>query len=158
MRRCGEPSWTRERSSSAPRRSLRRRRGACRGSSANRGSGRPSDCSGRPTPSRPPRSGGATTARPQVTTEFGGPASVPLVLKADSSGSLEALRASLEHFPTERVVMQVVRAVRSVTEGDVEFAQALEATIIGFNVSTPGKVKQQAEQLKVGVHTDPCNL
>ena len=92
---------------------------------------------------------------PKVTTEFGGPASVPLVLKADSSGSLEALRASLEHFPTERVVMQVVRAeLGSVTEGDVEFAQALEATIIGFNVSTPGKVKQQAEQLKVGVHTD----
>ena len=87
---------------------------------------------------------------PKVTTEFHGPNLVPMLLKADSAGSLEALRESLSHYPTHRVQLQVVKAeLGNVSEGDVELAEALGATIVGFNVNAPKKVQQQAENVAV---------
>lgn len=106
---------------------------------------------------------GAAIARrmdlgPQVTTEIGAPNLVPVLLKADSAGSLEAVHESLRHFPTDRVQLQIVKSdLGTVTEGDVTLAESLGATIVGFNVSAPSKVAQQAEKAEVAGESVPSH-
>lgn len=112
--------------------------------------------------------------------EPAGPKLMPVVLKADSAGSLEALREAVGHFPNDRVLLKVVReALGSVTDHDVQFAETLGAngariglhaldacapqshtngapsahTVVGFNVAVPGKVAQLADTANVGVHS-----
>lgn len=78
---------------------------------------------------------------------------VPCLLKADSMGSLEAVRESLSHFPTDRVRLQIVRSdvTSQVTESDVQLAETIGAFIVGFNVGAANKVRQVAEKAEVGL-------
>ncbi|HCC32830.1 MAG TPA: translation initiation factor IF-2, partial [Clostridiales bacterium] len=58
-----------------------------------------------------------------------------LLIKGDTQGSVEALRASLERLDSATVKLAVVHsAVGAISESDVMLAVASEAVVIGFNV------------------------
>ncbi len=61
---------------------------------------------------------------------------LPLVVKADVDGSIEALVDALSDIPSEEVKVDVVhRGVGIISESDVLLAAASGAVVIGFNVS-----------------------
>ena len=61
---------------------------------------------------------------------------LPLVVKADVDGSIEALVDALSHIPSDEVKVDVVhRGVGIISESDVLLAAASGAVVIGFNVS-----------------------
>jgi len=68
---------------------------------------------------------------------------LPLLLKADVQGSVEAIKSSLEQLSTEAISVQIIHsAVGNITESDVTLAAASDAIIIGFNVQTDTKAKE----------------
>ncbi len=77
-----------------------------------------------------------------------------LVLKADTQGSLEALRGVLEKEGDESVRVNVIRAgVGGITETDVALAATSNAVVIGFNVRPESKAADQARQDGVDLKT-----
>ena len=61
---------------------------------------------------------------------------LPLVVKADVDGSIEALVDALSHIPSDEVKVDVVhRGVGIISESDVLLAAASGAVVIGFNVT-----------------------
>ena len=81
-------------------------------------------------------------------------ASLNLVLKADTQGSLEAVTESLRKLEREEVKLSFIhRAVGGITENDVTFAAASNATIIGFNVRPDRGARDLAEQHDVEIRT-----
>jgi translation initiation factor IF-2 len=75
-----------------------------------------------------------------------------LVIKADVSGTLEAIKASVEALSTDEVEVKVVTSgIGQVTESDIMLAQASEAVILGFNVGPDTKAKRVAEKNEVAV-------
>ena len=60
---------------------------------------------------------------------------LPLIVKADVQGSVEAVTQSLEKLSNEEVRVKVIHgAVGAVSESDVMLASASNAIIVGFNV------------------------
>ena len=60
---------------------------------------------------------------------------LPIIVKADVQGSVEAVKQSLEKISNEEVRVRVIHgAVGGVTESDVMLANASNAIIVGFNV------------------------
>jgi len=77
-----------------------------------------------------------------------------IVLKADASGTAEALRDSLEGQSLEEVKVRVVHAgVGSITHSDIVLAQASEAVIVGFHVSALSDAVTAAEREGVEIRT-----
>lgn len=73
--------------------------------------------------------------------------SLPIVLKCDVQGSLEALKASLKKNETSEVVIQFIHeGVGRISESDVMLASASSAIIIGFNVRPDPNAKRIAEE------------
>lgn len=76
------------------------------------------------------------------------PKDMPIILKADTHGSVEAIRASLQKLDTPKVKNKIIHAaVGGITETDVTLAEASGATIIGFNVR-PDKLSSQAAETR----------
>jgi len=76
------------------------------------------------------------------------PKEMPIILKADTHGSVEAIRASLQKLDTPKVKNRIIHsAVGGITETDVTLAEASGATIIGFNVR-PDKLSSQAAETR----------
>ena len=60
---------------------------------------------------------------------------LPIIVKADVQGSVEAVKQSLEKLSNDEVRVRVIHgAVGAVSEGDVMLASASNAIIVGFNV------------------------
>jgi len=60
---------------------------------------------------------------------------LPLIIKADTQGSLEAVCDSLEKLNTDQVRNKTIhRAVGGISESDITLAEASGAAVIGFNV------------------------
>ena len=79
------------------------------------------------------------------------------IIRADSKGSVEALRESLEKLNTEKVVINVIQgSAGAVTEGDVSLAEVSDAIIIAFNVrpTTPARIIAE----KIGVEIRNYNV
>jgi translation initiation factor IF-2 len=77
-----------------------------------------------------------------------------VVLKADVTGSLEAVTESLRKLEREDVKIQFVhRAVGGITENDVQLAATTDATIIGFNVRPDRKGRTLADTEGVEIRT-----
>ncbi len=75
-----------------------------------------------------------------------------IVLKADTQGSVEAIRGSLEQLELGNVRVRVIHAgIGSITENDVMLALASQAIIIGFNARIEPGAKKLAEQEGVEV-------
>ena len=72
---------------------------------------------------------------------------VPIILKGDVQGSVEAIATALEKLGTEEVGARVVHyGVGGVTESDVTLAEASKAVIIGFNVRAHKEARDMAER------------
>ena len=77
---------------------------------------------------------------------------LPLIIKTDVQGSLEALSQSLQKLSTSEVRVQVVHAaVGGITESDVNLAVASKAVIIGFNVRADAQARKLAESNAVDI-------
>ena len=80
--------------------------------------------------------------------------SLPLIIKGDVDGSVEALAESLEKIRTDEVGIKVLhKNVGMVTESDVLLAQASRAVIIGFHVQVSSNARLQANQAGVDIRT-----
>ncbi|WP_121627554.1 translation initiation factor IF-2 [Poseidonibacter antarcticus] len=80
---------------------------------------------------------------------------LPVIIKTDVGGSLEAIKGSLEKIANEEVKVKVLHAaVGGITESDLVLANASEGCIIlGFNVRPTGSVKQKAKADGVTINT-----
>ncbi len=77
-----------------------------------------------------------------------------LLLKADVSGSLEALQDEIAKVPQQQVAINVIRAAAGgVNESDVMLAAASDAIIIGFNVRPLADARRAAESEGVEIRT-----
>jgi translation initiation factor IF-2 len=77
-----------------------------------------------------------------------------IVLKADVSGSLEALQDEIAKLPQERILVDVIHsAPGGITESDVMLAAASDAIIIGFNVRPLADARKAAEREGVEIRT-----
>ena len=86
---------------------------------------------------------------------------LPIILKADVSGSAEVVSETLQKLSTEKVKIRVLHSgVGAITESDVLLASASNAIIIGFNVRPERNAASVAEQEKVDIrlHTIIYNL
>ncbi len=79
---------------------------------------------------------------------------LPLVIKGDVGGSVEALEEALRNITHPEVKVEVVFAgVGGINESDVMLASASKAVVIGFNVRPSTAAKALAEQEQVDVRT-----
>ncbi|MBE0617148.1 MAG: translation initiation factor IF-2, partial [Proteobacteria bacterium] len=77
---------------------------------------------------------------------------LPVIIKADVQGSVEALTQALEKIATDEVKIRVIHgAVGGITENDVNLASASQAIIVGFNVRPEAKAAAIADQGGVDV-------
>jgi len=75
---------------------------------------------------------------------------LPLVIKADVQGSVEAIVQALARLSTDEIRVRVLHSgVGAITESDVTLASASGAPIIGFNVRPNAKAREVAERNKV---------
>lgn len=80
---------------------------------------------------------------------------LPVIIKADAGGSLEAIKSSLESIKNDEVKVKVLSAaVGGITEADLALANAGDNTIIlGFNVRPTGSVKNKAKADGIEIKT-----
>ncbi|PIX53317.1 MAG: translation initiation factor IF-2 [Zetaproteobacteria bacterium CG_4_9_14_3_um_filter_54_145] len=72
---------------------------------------------------------------------------VPVVIKGDVTGSVEAMADSLARAGTDEVKVKVIhKGIGGINESDVMLASASNAIVIGFNVRPEAKAKRLAEQ------------
>ncbi len=77
-----------------------------------------------------------------------------ILLKADVSGSLEALQDEIAKLPQDEIVVNVIRsAAGGINESDVMLAAASDAVIIGFNVRPLADARRAADREGVEVRT-----
>jgi translation initiation factor IF-2 len=75
---------------------------------------------------------------------------LPLVVKADVQGSVEAIVHALNRLSTDEIKVRILHSgVGAITESDVTLASASGAPIIGFNVRPNAKAREVAERNKV---------
>jgi len=81
--------------------------------------------------------------------------SLPVIIKADVQGSLEAIKGSLEKLRNEEVKVNIIHeGVGGVTESDLTLADASEhSVVLGFNVRPTGAVKKKAKELGIEIRT-----
>ncbi|MDE0377922.1 MAG: translation initiation factor IF-2, partial [Rhodospirillales bacterium] len=76
-----------------------------------------------------------------------GKSELPLVIKADVQGSVEALVGALGRLGTDEVAVRVLHSgVGGITESDVTLAAASDAAIIGFNVRANAQARELASR------------
>ena len=72
---------------------------------------------------------------------------VPIVIKADVQGSVEAIVGALDNMSTEEVKVQVLHSgVGGINESDISLAAASGGLIIGFNVRAIPQARDQAKR------------
>jgi translation initiation factor IF-2 len=75
---------------------------------------------------------------------------LPLVIKADVHGSIEAIVHALNRLSTDEIKVRILHSgVGAITESDVTLASASGAPIIGFNVRPNAKAREVADRNKV---------
>jgi len=78
---------------------------------------------------------------------------MPVVIKSDVHGSLEAIVNSLEKMGTDEVKVQILHAgVGGINESDVTLARAANAMIIGFNVRANPQAREMARRDNINIH------
>ncbi|MBE3606201.1 translation initiation factor IF-2 [Campylobacter sp. RM13119] len=80
---------------------------------------------------------------------------LPVIIKADVQGSLEALKASLEKLANDEVKVNVIHSgVGGITQSDVSLASAsANCVILGFNIRPTGEIKEKAKESGVEIKT-----
>ncbi len=84
--------------------------------------------------------------------EAGKVQTINVIIKADSTGSAEAVKGSLEKLNNDQVKINIIRATSgAITESDVLLASASKAIIYGFNVRPDSKTRSKAIEEKVEI-------
>jgi translation initiation factor IF-2 len=81
---------------------------------------------------------------------------LPILLKADVQGSIEALKQTMGELPSDKVRVTVLRAsIGAVSKADVLLAAASNAIIVGFNVRPDKSATEVAreEQVELRMYT-----
>ncbi len=81
---------------------------------------------------------------------------IPIIVKADVTGSAEAVKASLEKINIEGVKVNVIRSTAgAISESDIMLASASNAIVYGFNVRPDANVRKKAaeENVEIRLHT-----
>ena len=80
---------------------------------------------------------------------------LPVIIKADVQGSLEAIKGSLEKIRNNETKVNIVSAgIGGITESDVAMASASSnCVILGFHVRPTGVVKEKAKSMGVEIKT-----
>jgi translation initiation factor IF-2 len=82
----------------------------------------------------------------------GGLSELPVILKADVHGTLEAIIGAFEKFSTEEVAVEVLHsAVGGINESDVTLANTTNALIVGFNVRANPQARDLARRDNVEI-------
>ncbi len=77
---------------------------------------------------------------------------LPLVIKGDVQGSVEAITQAVEKLGNDEVSAQVIHGgVGGITESDITLAMASEAAIIGFNVRANKQAREGAERADLDI-------
>ena len=80
---------------------------------------------------------------------------LPIIVKADVQGSLQAIKQALAELKNDEVEVHIIHSgIGSITESDVVLADASEhCYIVGFNVKATGAVKNKAKELGIEIKT-----
>lgn len=77
---------------------------------------------------------------------------LPIVLKGDVQGSVEAIHDALMQIKSEKVSVEIIfKGVGSITESDVMLASASNAVVIGFNTKTENVAANAAKREEVQI-------
>ena len=77
---------------------------------------------------------------------------LPLVVKGDVQGSVEAIAGALQKLGTDEVQVRILHTgIGGITESDVILAEASKAPIIGFNVRANAQARQRAHATGVDI-------
>lgn len=84
-----------------------------------------------------------------------GSLSIPIVIKADVHGTLEALAKELAKIQVEKVYLNIIdQGVGAISENDVKLIQSFpNAMIVGFRVKTEKSAQNQAEKTGIIIQT-----
>ena len=88
--------------------------------------------------------------------EEGARISLPLIIKADVVGTIDAIVHEIEKIPSERIELRVVYSgVGAISEADVKQVAGSKTPgiILGFNVKVDGSAKDLAERMGVTIQT-----
>ncbi|VUF13544.1 Translation initiation factor IF-2 [Methylobacterium dankookense] len=101
------------------------------------------------------RSGGANRSLVDMMREMkegAGRKELPVVIKGDVQGSVEAISGALEKLGNDEVGARILLAgVGGITESDITLAQASKAFVIGFNVRAHKEARESAERNGVDI-------
>lgn len=88
--------------------------------------------------------------------EENGMAILPLIIKADVAGSLDALRHEIAKIHDDRIVLKIISAdVGAIGETDIKRAGGDARTvIIGFNTAIENGTRELAERAGISIHTE----
>ena len=79
---------------------------------------------------------------------------LPIIVKGDVDGSIEALSEQLSKIANDEVGVQIIhKSVGTISESDVLLAAASKAVIVGFQVQASANAKLQAQQEGVDIRT-----
>ncbi|BBJ31830.1 translation initiation factor IF-2 [Rickettsia asiatica] len=77
---------------------------------------------------------------------------LPLIIKGDVQGSVEAISGSLLKLPSDEIKLRILHSgIGPITESDVSLAHASSAIIVGFNVRAGANALTAAEKEKVDI-------
>lgn len=77
---------------------------------------------------------------------------LPLIIKGDVQGSVEALKGAILQINVPSVTLDIVRSgVGTITETDISLAQASGAIVIGFNVRPTAAVRNLAQEQNIDI-------
>ncbi|MFV9868588.1 MAG: translation initiation factor IF-2 [Rickettsia slovaca] len=77
---------------------------------------------------------------------------LPLIIKGDVQGSVEAISGSLLKLPSDEIKLRILHSgVGPITESDVSLAHASSAIIVGFNVRAGANALTAVEKEKVDI-------
>ncbi len=103
------------------------------------------------------RQNSATVNTPHATNmkDFGEKFCLPVILKTDVVGSLDAIKHELRKFEDDRTALPVIHeGVGVIAESDIKYASGSKnCIVIGFNVSTDSAANELAERTGVTIST-----
>ncbi|MBR0137171.1 MAG: translation initiation factor IF-2 [Erysipelotrichaceae bacterium] len=77
---------------------------------------------------------------------------INIIIKADVTGSAEAVRSSMEKLSNDEIKINVIRSTAgAISESDIMLAQASNAIIYGFNVRPNAAIKKLAEEANISI-------
>ncbi len=97
-------------------------------------------------------SGRGTLEQMMARIQEGEASQLPMIIKSDVHGSLEAIVNSLQKLGTDEVKVQILHSgVGGINESDITLARATGATIIGFNVRANAQARELARRDNVAI-------